>query len=272
MKPLSRSILIKPILLFLLVLFCISCNKENKKPLNIKPEAKTETVREVADSETEKTIADTTKKITIGYSDTYEKLPKLVIDTISEKEFDQLKDKKYLEKVNIQEIGNFFYIQTEHTKHKFKKYKDYGGEDSWSGFDLLGYYSQLKLFAITDSSTAEHMGFGELFLLDYTNDYQYNIVSFGDGSVELPIPSVNNKYLVYYYNLTYESQNCDIGVLKINEKADPKKFLTEAASYKSDQFKVEKIVWKTDCIFYIKGYKEVDNQKLYSYYKAEIKS
>lgn len=261
----------KPILLSFLVLFCISCNKENKDNLTKNPEVKTKIEPETTNSETKKTISDTINKVDVGYADTFEKLPKLVVDTISETEFNQLQTKNFLEKVKTKQNGNFFYIQTEHTKHKFKKYKDYGGEESWNGYDLLGYYSKLKLFALTENSTAESLGFGGLFLLDATNDYYYNIISFGDGSVELPIPSVSNKYLVYYYNLVYESQNCDIGVLKINDRTNPEKFLTEAASYHSNAFKTEKIIWKTDQIFYIKGYKEVDNQNIYSYYKAEIK-
>ena len=257
----------KQIFLPFVFLILISCNKENKTNSNIKPE----TAIKTEDSLVKKTVSDTANKVSLGDYEEYEKLPKLIVDSISESEFNQLKTTKYLEKINPEQSGNFFYIQTERKKHKFKKYKDYGGEESWSGYELLGYYTNLKLFAVTENSTSESLGFGELFLLDATNDYQYNIASFGDGSVELPIPSVNNKYLVYYYNSVYESQNCEIGVLKINDKTNPKKYLTEAASYKSDNFKIEKIIWKTDQVFFIKGYKEVENKNLYSYYKAEIK-
>lgn len=256
----------KQILLCFLLVFFISCNKENKN----KPEIKTDTIPKNTASEIQETKVDTFQKVDLGYADQYDKLPKLAVDTTSETEFEQLKAKNYLDKVNAEQIGDFFYIQTENKKQKFKKYKDYGGEESWSGYDLLGYYANLKLFVITESSTSEHMGFSELFLLDYTNDYRYNIVSFGDGRVELPIPSINNKYLVYYYNSVYESQNCDIGVLKINEKTNPKNYLTEAASYHSNEFKIEKIIWRTDDVFYIKAYKEVDNKNLYSYYKVQI--
>lgn len=261
----------KQILLSFIFLSFISCIKQKKNDANIKTASKTEITSENKASKTEKTVLDTTKKIDIGYADKYEKLPILAVDTITETEFNQLKSFASLEKVKTEKNGNFFYIQTEHTKHQFKKYKDYGGEESWSGYDLLGYYTNLKLFAITNSSTSESLGFGELFLLDDTNDYQYNIVSFGDRRVELPIPSVNNKYLVYYYNSAYESQNCDIGILKINDKKNPKTYLTETATYHSDEFKIEKIIWKTDHVFYIKGYKEVDRQKLYSYHKLAIK-
>ena len=242
-------------------LILISCNKENKTNYNIKNK----------DSVSRETVLDTSKEITIGYYYTYEKLPKLVVDSISETEFNLLKTTKYLENIEPEQSGDFFFIQTEHKKYKFRKYKNYAIKENRSASELLGYYTNLKLFAIADSSTSEYLGFGKLFLLDYTNDYQYNILPFVGGNVMLPIPSVNNKYFVYYYNPVYESQNCQIGVLKINDKTNPKKYLTEAASYESDNFKIEKIIWKTDQVFFIKGYKEVENKNLYSYYKAEIK-
>jgi hypothetical protein len=152
---------------------------------------------------------------------------------------------------------------------------NYGGEESWNGNEFLGYYPASKLFAITENSTSESLSFGQLFLLDSLNDYKYNIISFGDGSVELPIPSINNKYFVYFYNSVYEHKNCDIGILKINGKSAPKEYLNEYASYNSTDFAIEKIVWKSDNIFFVKGYEEIyenDNWvKKYKYYKTELK-
>ena len=218
---------------------------------------------------------DSSKKIDIGYYDTYEKLPKLIFETISEIEFLSLEQKKFIQTLKPEQNKDFFYVQTDLKRHKFKKYKDYGGKESWSGFKYLGYYPTTKLFAITESSTSESLGFGQLFLLDSFNDYEYNIISFGDGAVELPIPSINNKYFVYFYNSVYEHKNCDIGILKINDKSNPKNYLSEYASYNSDEFAIEKIVWKTDNIFFVKGYEEVYEDekwiKKYKYYKTEFK-
>lgn len=101
---------------------------------------------------------------------------------------------------------------------------------------------KLTFETITENSNSENLGFGQLFLLDSLNDYRYNIISFGDGSVELPIPSINNNYLVYFYNSVYEHKNCNIGVLKTNKKSNPKNYLNEYASYNSTDFAIEKII------------------------------
>ncbi|NRS87530.1 hypothetical protein HNQ02_000437 [Flavobacterium sp. 7E] len=218
---------------------------------------------------------DSLKKVTIGYNDNYEKLIKLTFDTVTEKDFLLLdQEKKYIQTSKPEQNDDFFYVKTALIKHKFKKYKDYGGQDSWSGFEYLGYYPGSKLFAITENSTSDNLGFGDFLLLDSLNDFVYNIISFGDGSVELPIPSINNKYFVYYYNSTYKHKNCDIGILKINDKSNPRTYLSEYASYNSNNFAIEKIVWETDNSFYVKGYEEVyENDKWikkYNYYKTEF--
>lgn len=215
------------------------------------------------------------KKIDVGYYERYQKLPKLTFEAVAEKEFLALVEKEYLQMVKPEQNDQFFFIQTALKKHRFKKYRDYGGEEGMSGYEFLGYYPDFKLFAITENSTAENLGFGQLILLDSANEYFYNIISFGDGSIALPIPSINNKYFVYFYNSVYEHKNCDIGVLKINDKSKPEAYLSEYTSYQSDDFAIEKIVWKSDRIFYVKGYQEnYENKKWvkqFKYYKTEFK-
>lgn len=262
------------ILFLALTILTISCN-DNKSTKNVITQ-KTDTISKTnLNFEKPQLKIDSSKKVDIGYYDTYEKLPKLNFETITEKEFLSLEQKKYIQTLKPEQNKDFFYVQTALNRHKFKKYKDYGGKESWSGFEYLGYYPTTKLFAITESSTSESLGFGQLFLLDRLNDYEYNIISFGDGAVELPIPSITNKYFVYFYNSDYEHKNCDIGILKINDKSNPKNYLSEYASYNSDEFAIEKIVWKTDNIFFVKGYEEVYEDekwiKKYNYYKTEFK-
>ncbi|MEO4006664.1 hypothetical protein [Flavobacterium sp. CAU 1735] len=263
----------KRILFLLLSILTISCN--DTKSTKISNTQKTDTVsKNNSISEKQEIEIDSTKIIEVGYHDNYEKLPKLTFDTITEKEFLSLGSKKYIQTFKPKQKGDFFYIQTALKKHTFKKYNDYGGEESWNGYEHLGYYPDFKLFAITQNSTSDYMGFGQLILLDSTNDYKYTIISFGDGSVELPIPSINNKYFVYFYNSVYEHKNSDIGILKINDKSNPKKYMTEYASYNSKDFAIEKIIWKTDNSFFVKGYEEVyENDKWvkkYKYYKTEF--
>lgn len=133
----------------------------------------------------------------------------------------------------------------------------------------------MKLIAITENSTAESLNFGELILLDSLNDYQYTIISIGDGAIELPIPSTSNNYFVYFYNSVYEHKNCSIRILRVNDKSNPKNYLSEYASYESNDFAIEKIVWKSDNSFYVKGYEEVNENgnwvKNIKYYKTEFK-
>lgn len=252
--------MIRVTLFFIATISAVACN--TSKSSKISP-AKTS-------KQTAKT--DSAKKVDIGYYDNYEKLPKLTFETITEQEFLSAKQATYFKSSKREQNEDFFYVQTALQKHKFKNYRNYGGEESWNGFEYLGYYPKLNLFAIKENSTSESLGFGQLFLLDSLNNYNYNIISFGDGSVELPIPSVNNKYLVYFHNSVYEHKNCDIGLLKINDKSNPKSYLTEYASFNSKEFATEKIVWKTDNIFFVKGYEEVyENEKWvkkYKYYKT----
>ncbi len=263
----------KNILFLALIILTTSCNGNKQTEFSGIQKIDTISKTNLSAEKLELKI-DSTKRVDIGYYDTYEKLPKLTFESITEKEFLSLKQKKYIQTLKTEQNDNFFFIQTALKKHKFKKYKDYGGEESWSGFEYLGYYPTSKLFAISENSTSESLGFGQLFLLDSLNNYEYNIISFGDGSVELPIPSINHKYFVYFYNSVYEHKNCDIGVLKINEKLDPKNYLKEYASYNSQDFAIEKIVWKSDNSFYVKGYEKVyENEKWvkkYNYYKTEF--
>lgn len=221
------------------------------------------------------TEPDSINSVSIGYYDTYEKLLKLTFEIITEDEFLSVKSKVNISDFIPEQNHSYFYIQTTEKKHKYKKYIDGGNDKGWNGYVFLGYNPALKNYILTENSTAEGIGFGGLFLLDSVTNFTYNIVSFGDSSVESPISSPNNKYLVYYDNSVYEHKNCDIGVLKINDKSNPKKYLTEYASYHSDEFAIEKMIWKSDTSFYIKGYQEnYENEKWvkkYTYYKTTLK-
>lgn len=225
--------------------------------------------QESAVREKPKPVVDSNKIVEIGDYNTYEKLPKLTFAEISESEFDSVQPENHFEKTKTEEKGNFIFVRTSVQTHKLKKYKDYGGKESWNGYALLGYYPTLKLFALTTNWTADNFGFGIFFLLDETTDFQYKIESFGDGSVQLPILSTNSKYLVYYDNPAYDGKTCDIGVLKIGDKSSPKNYLKEFASFHSDDFEIEEIKWKTDDCFYIKTSQE-DKTK-FKYFQTKFK-
>jgi hypothetical protein len=214
------------------------------------------------------------KHVVLGYVDTYEKLPKLVFSQITQAEYETYTAKFSFSENSTEPKGNFLYVETDVKKHKFKKYKDYGAQKGHAGTELLGYYTALNMYAISESSTAEGLGFSELVLLDKKTDYFYHIISIGDGRVQLPIPSKNNQYLVYFYNAAYQHKNSDICVLKVGDKANPKTYLQEYASYHSDAFAVEDIIWIDDNSFVVKGYQKMQNEgwkKKYQFYKTVFK-
>jgi hypothetical protein len=217
------------------------------------------------------TIRNDDKIINIG---SFENLPKLKFDTISENEYLKYSTTVVWKKIKIKKIGDYFYLKTQKQNHKLKIYKDYGGVESWNGSEFLGFCSNLDCYAISNNSTSEYLGFGELMLLNYKTDFKYNINSFGDGSVELPIPSKNTKFLIYYYNSPFENKNCDIGILKVNAKSDPQHFLREFASYHSNDFVIEGIKWIGDDTIYLKGCEEIHEEgkliKIYKYYKTKL--
>ncbi|WP_341903428.1 hypothetical protein [Fluviicola taffensis] len=262
-------------LVFLLTLLLVSCSQshETKKPKEIDRATK----KEITTTSTDSIQPKKGKQILVGYYDNYENLPQLVFDSVSEREFNKLKASKFLRSIKPKQKGNDFYVETAVRTHTFKKYKNYGEPKNWYGYQLKGIYPALKLFVLTKNSTADHLGFGELFLLDSVTDHQYVISSIGDGSVETPIPSPNNQYFVYYDNTMYELQNSDIRILKINDKENPEKYLTEYAYFNSTEFAVEQIIWKSDQCFYVKGYKQIYDEssgqwfKEFKYYRTNFK-
>lgn len=214
--------------------------------------------------------------IEVGYVDSFEKLPKLKFEKISEAEFSTYKSENFIVVPKIKQNRKTFYIQTDKNRYEFKKFPaDEKVSAEKNGFKFAGYYPNLKLFAINDASVSEGIKFGNLVLIDKETDHKYKIVSIGDGAVETPIPSKNNQYLVYFHNYDYQHKNSFIAVLKVGEKSEPKKFLQEYASFQSDYFAVEKIIWLNDDSFIVKGFEEVfENDKWvkkYSFYKTSFK-
>ncbi len=217
------------------------------------------------------------KIIEIGYQEKLDKLPHFKLDSISEVEYNSISSNKSFKEYKIESNKDFFYIEGAHKKFEFKKYRDYKGAESWSGFEYLGYCGSLRLAAIREFSTADNLGFSELQLLDTSSDFQYKIISLGDSSVSVPELSPDGRCMVYVQNPEYESEGLSIVVLKVNGKTDPYRFLIEYKSCFSESAGfVEEIKWESDRVFCMKisksaGFDENGYQiKYYSYCKAEI--
>ncbi len=220
-------------------------------------------------------VNDSNKVVDIGLFEKYELLPKLNFQKTTKEEFYTIKNKCEFVPFLPKYDKDSFFINCKNAQYKFKQYKYYKENNGWCGYEPLAYYPHLKLYAITDNVNSDNLVFGELFLLDSISGYRYNIISIGDGCVELPSISPNNKYLVYFYNHIYDQNICDIGLFKINNKLNPKEYLIEYRSYHSEEFKIKKLIWKSDSCIYIEGFEEVfENDKWsekYKYYKTEIK-
>lgn len=224
----------------------------------------------------QKNVNQASKKIEIGYLNTFEKLPKLKFTKINENEFLRYKPARKLIKQKIEETKTRFYLDIKSKRTEFKKEinKEYGNRNGTSWFEYIGFYPALKLYAITSNSVTENLGFGELSLINKETGFNYQIISIGDGSVETPNPSTNNKYLVYFYNHVYEPNHCFVGVLKINNGNKPQNFITEYKSYETKDWAVEQLIWIDDQTFVLKAYtkKYQDGQwsKEFDYYQTKI--
>ncbi|WP_264524472.1 hypothetical protein [Flavobacterium sp. N502536] len=217
------------------------------------------------------------KIIEVGYYEKLEGLSHLQLDSIEEADYNKIAAKKSFEITEIERQNDFFYIQGAKQKFEFKKYKDYKGELSWSGYEYLGHCAVLNLAALQESSTADYLGFSEMQLLDTSNDVLFKIISLGDASVSIPELSPDHKFMIYFQNPEYESKNQAIVILKVNDKTDPTKFLTEYKSCLSESdYTIEEIKWKSNTVIYIKAYQssgfDSNGKELraYFYYKAEI--
>lgn len=221
------------------------------------------------------TPKDSNNIIPVGYVSTYDSLPKLSFEVISEKTFLDYKkrDKKTLMTSKPIQKDSFFYFNTQSKLWFFKNMvKDWQNLNHEHWYEYMGYDRALKMYILTEYSVSENLGFGNLMLIDSLTNTRYELISVGDGNVEIPTSSPHNRFLVYYYNYEYEQKNSFIGLLKINNRQNPRTFLLEHASYESTDWGIEDLVWIDDNSFAIKGYEEVyENEKWvkhFSYYKS----
>jgi len=214
------------------------------------------------------------KEITVGYVNAYEKHPKIVFSVSSKDEYDQYPNTKPLAKPKLKSSKTHHIITAKTKQFNLKKYKDYGAEEGYNGYEFLGYFTELKMYAITENSTAEHLGFSTMVLIDSLTACQYAIASIGDAAVELPILSKTGKYLLYFYNWPYDDNNTFIGVLKINNRKNPQNLLVEKASFNTKDWAVENMKWINDETFLVKAFTVQKHNRqgyrTYQYFKASL--
>ncbi len=220
-------------------------------------------------------FAQQPKTVTLGYADTFEKLPKIVFEKIAAADYEKYHDKQYLSHPQFKVTKTQLLIPTKAGLVKLKTYKA-DDQAAFKGTAYRGYLPQLKMHVLTSYHTAEHIGFGDLFLIDSLTAYQYAIVSVGDDAVEIPIPSPHGHTLVYYYNEVYAKNSCFIGLLRVDGTQQPHNKLTEKMSFTTKDWAVENILWIDDSSFMVKAYTQKLNGQVrtkdYSYYLAKIGS
>lgn len=260
---------------YLLILFFIplfSCKNITENRNNKTDKPNTNEQKEVNNEDSSKL---NTPSISIGNISRYDSLPKLSFEKIDETTYLHYKSqqKSPLVVPKLRESDSFFYITTKFKKWAFKKATLHSGDidgENWDTF--IGYYPALKMYAITHNSVSEHLGFGNLSLIDSLTSVQYNLISIGDGAVVAAIPSPNNQFLVYYDNAIYEDNNSFICLLKINSGQNTQNFLKEHASYRSNDWAIEDLVWMNDTSFVLKVYEErsENNVKIkhFSYFQS----
>lgn len=213
---------------------------------------------------------------TIGYTDQFDKLPKLNLVKSTQTKYDSISVENMLSQPKLFGDASHISIQTKKGMLNLKKYgSKVNSAQGFKGYQYAGYYPSLQIHALFSHHTAEHIGFSDLILVDDLNAKKYAIASVGDDAVQLPIPSANGKYLVYFYNWMYQRNSSFIGVLKVGSRKHPQTLLAEKASYETKKWAVEGIKWLNDSAFIVKASTENRNGqtkvKQYAYYLAQFK-
>ncbi|MGV3460309.1 MAG: hypothetical protein ACO1N9_07640 [Flavobacterium sp.] len=211
--------------------------------------------------------------IILGAKEKFKNLPELQFFPSTEIEFSKYITAKKADLTMLDSLP-IFEIPTVKKHFTYRPYKDYGGEDGWKGIEVNNYYPEIKMYAVTNNWTSDDFGFSELILIDSITSKIYKVASFGDGAVSPPIISPDSKFMAYYDNTMFEQKGCTIGILKINSKKSPAKYLEEYRFYETEEFAIEEIRWINDTSFIVKGYEEVyENEtwvKKNSYYKTSL--
>lgn len=213
-------------------------------------------------------------EVSIGYIDSYEKLPKITFRKTTATEYERHMPAETLVKLKLKETRSHFQIKAKGKPYWLKKYNPEGNGDGFRGFEFFGYFPKLKMYVLTSNATAEHIGFSDLILIDSLSNYRYAIVSIGDAAVETPVPSANSKYLLYFYNEVYRPNHCTIAVLKVNDRKVPSKLFKEYQYFETSKWAVDQIRWIDDQSFLVKAVvSKIGNperSKSFEYYKATL--
>ena len=233
----------------------IACSQKHTKPTPANAEIQSQA--KVNDN------ISNTNAIRVGYQDEYDKLPIIILDSITESEFVAAYQPQVIDSVIRDFDKEHFYITTVLGRQAYLKYDDRNNGKSWFGYEYVGYYKALNLYAVTNNVTSQDLlGFGSMELINANTGITYELISLvGDSAVDTPILSSDKNYYLYFQNADFETTNSEICILKIDNAGSPDKYLQSAASYRSDNFLVDKICWGKNRDIYIKGYSQAYNNE-----------
>ncbi|MGJ1269836.1 hypothetical protein ACR78G_21775 [Sphingobacterium spiritivorum] len=192
------------------------------------------------------------KEIAVGYADTYDKLPSIKFQKSSKEEYDLCRKALRPDSLPLKEVNGYMLVPVKQETVRLQKYND-SAKGDFRGYEYSGYFPGLKMYVVNSIHVAEHIGFSDRILIDSTSGYQYAIVSVGDDAVEIPVPSPDGNYILYYYNYVYEKNSCFIGILNVDKTTHPAKRLSEKMSFQTKDWAVEEIRWKDNRTFMVKA-------------------
>ena len=215
------------------------------------------------------------KTIEIGYQETYDKLPKIDLEQISQSEFQGFK--KSLLKLNsalakVYSNNSTFTIITSKGKYRFNRLnnKDLNKVDKYSWAEYHGFFDDLKLYVLDDNHYTDNLEFSSLVLIDSITNVRYNFINQFDIGFDIPLVSPNNRFLLIYND--YEDESF-ISVVESSGERNSRTF-KEFASFKTDQWNIKEIFWINKNSFVVKGFKQesTDDKEvnINSYYKAVL--
>ncbi|MGJ1422287.1 hypothetical protein ACR79T_21900 [Sphingobacterium spiritivorum] len=213
------------------------------------------------------------KEIAVGYADTYDKLPSIKFHKSSKEDYDLCRQALRPVSLPLKEVNGHMLVPTKQGTVRLQKYTD-SAKGDFRGYEYAGYFPGLKMYVVNSIHVAEHIGFSDRILIDSTSGYQYAIVSVGDDAVEIPVPSPDGNYILYYYNYVYEKNSCFVGILNVSKTTHPAKRLSETMSFQTKDWAVEEIRWKDNRTFMVKASvtaNENNQQNVgYLYYTAQL--
>ncbi|GEN74424.1 hypothetical protein [Chryseobacterium hagamense] len=205
------------------------------------------------------------KHLEVGSSENFESVPVLNFVEITENEYNNLKiEANFITDFPVKKRNHNYLLNVKNKTLQLKEMTPTVKEGE-KQYHYLGFYPTLNMYAFSENSLSDNLGFSELNLINTSNSFFYSIISPGDDKVENPVVSPMTKYLVYHYNYIYDQNKSFIGILKIGSD---KKTLTEYRSYSSSNFKVIDTAWFGDDHIGIKVTN--DDLETFRYYKASL--